>query len=211
MHGFYRGGEHVLYKLAGLPPKMLMAHNFILSKAQSALSRAALYIRNSRFGRRGRDPFCARSPEVRLVAPCSRLYNQGNRLCVSGSEPMALQLHHTYREAREGNVRGKGQNVEERLKSLMQDLGNAINESLSDSERIAEAIGEIKRAGYDVFLVLEATIGFNKREEGEEGKGEESTGEPQEVASTGKVRFTTQDQRFLKALRIAVDEEVKEI
>jgi hypothetical protein len=39
---------------------------------------------------------------------------------------------------------------------------------LSDSERIAEAIGEIKRAGYDVFLVLEATIGFNKREEGEE-------------------------------------------
>ena len=58
--------------------------------------------------------------------------------------------------------------MEERLKSLMQDLGNAINESLSDSERIAEAIGEIKRAGYDVFLVLEATIGFNKREDGDE-------------------------------------------
>ncbi|MCU1326860.1 MAG: hypothetical protein JWN34_2230, partial [Bryobacterales bacterium] len=49
----------------------------------------------------------------------------------------------------------------------MQDLGNAINESLSDSESIAEAIGEIKRAGYDVFLVLEATIGFNKRDESE--------------------------------------------
>jgi len=101
--------------------------------------------------------------------------------------------------------------VEERLKSLMQDLGNAINESLSDSERIAEAIGEIKRAGYDVFLVLEATIGFNKREEGDEGADEEVSEEPQEVAATGKVRFTTQDQRFLKALRIAVDEEVKDI
>jgi hypothetical protein len=97
--------------------------------------------------------------------------------------------------------------VEERLKSLMQDLGNAINESLSDSERIAEAIGEIKRAGYDVFLVLEATIGFNKREGGEDGPDEESSDEPQEVTTTGKVRFTTQDQRFLKALRIAVDEE----
>ena len=47
----------------------------------------------------------------------------------------------------------------------MQDLGNAINDSLSDSERIAEAIGEIKRAGYDVFLVLEATIGFNRRDD----------------------------------------------
>jgi hypothetical protein len=97
--------------------------------------------------------------------------------------------------------------VEERLKSLMQDLGNAINDSLSDSERIAEAIGEIKRAGYDVFLVLEATIGFNKREDGESGSEEESTGESREIATTGKVRFTTQDQRFLKALRIAVDEE----
>ena len=89
----------------------------------------------------------------------------------------------------------------------MQDLGNAINESLSDSERIAEAIGEIKRAGYDVFLVLEATIGFNKREDGEESSGEESI-EDRVVATTDKVRFTTQDQRFLKALRITVDEEV---
>ena len=100
--------------------------------------------------------------------------------------------------------------MEERLKSLMQDLGNAINESLSESERIAEAIGEIKSAGYDVFLVLEATIGFNKREESrdETDDADEATAvEPTEVTSIGKVRFTTQDQRFLKALRITVDEE----
>lgn len=91
----------------------------------------------------------------------------------------------------------------------MQDLGNAINESLSDSERIAEAIGEIKRAGYDVFLVLEATIGFNKRDGDEEASsGDETMDEPREIGTSGKVRFTTQDQRFLKALRITVDEEV---
>ncbi len=100
--------------------------------------------------------------------------------------------------------------MEDRLKGLMQDLGNAINESLSDSERIAEAIGEIKRAGYDVFLVLEATIGFNKREDDEDGAevSDSRTQQPQQLAATGRVRFTTQDQRFLKALRIAVDEEV---
>jgi hypothetical protein len=105
----------------------------------------------------------------------------------------------------------KGANVEESLKGLMQDLGNAINESLSDSERIAEAIGEIKRAGYDVFLVLEATIGFNKRDDGEQGEDSSDETElsgTQEIASGGRVRFTTQDQRFLKALRITVDEEV---
>ena len=98
--------------------------------------------------------------------------------------------------------------MEERLKGLMQDLGNAINESLSDSERIAEAIGEIKRAGYDVFLVLEATIGFNKREDGEDSEdGEAVREERHEITTNGRVRFTTQDQRFLKALRITVDEE----
>jgi hypothetical protein len=96
----------------------------------------------------------------------------------------------------------------------MQELGNAINDSLSDSDRIAEAIGEIKQAGYDVFLVLEATIGFNKREDEDEseeaGAEAEARPEPKRTfESTGKIRFTSQDQRFLRALKIAVDEDLK--
>ena len=91
--------------------------------------------------------------------------------------------------------------MEERLKSLMQDLGNAINESLSDSERIAEAIGEIKRAGYDVFLVLEATIGFNKREEGEEPEIEEETVDTPDELATGRVRFRSRYASSSRACR----------
>ncbi|MBV9499584.1 MAG: hypothetical protein JO138_09440 [Acidobacteriaceae bacterium] len=103
--------------------------------------------------------------------------------------------------------------MDERLKDLMQELGNAINESLSDSDRIAGAIGEIKRAGYDVFLVLEATIGFNKREDGDESSvGEtperESDGSGK-FESTGKIRLTTQDQKFLRALKISLEEDQK--
>ena len=104
--------------------------------------------------------------------------------------------------------------MDEPLKHLMQELGNAINDSLSESDRIAEAIGEIKRAGYDVFLVLEATIGFNRRDEEEEGdeenttEQESTTEEPKRTfEATGKIKFTTQDHRFLRALKIAVDEE----
>ena len=55
--------------------------------------------------------------------------------------------------------------MDNRLKGLMKELGEAINESLSESDQIAEAISKIKSNGYDVFLVLEATIGFNKRDE----------------------------------------------
>ena len=98
--------------------------------------------------------------------------------------------------------------MDEPLKNLMQELGNAINDSLSDSDRIAEAIGEIKRAGYDVFLVLEATIGFNKRDENEEAAEENEFAEEEPIREvTGKIRFTTQDHRFLRALKIAVDDE----
>jgi hypothetical protein len=106
----------------------------------------------------------------------------------------------------------KGVVLDEKLKELMQELGNAINESLSDSDRIAGAIGEIKRAGYDVFLVLEATIGFNKREEGDEYEAEESEEEadspaPVHYEATGKIRLTSQDHKFLRALKISIDEE----
>lgn len=93
----------------------------------------------------------------------------------------------------------------------MQELGNAINESLSDSDRIAAAIGEIKRAGYDVFLVLEATIGFNKRDENaddsEESYMEAEPHPKRKFESTGKIKLTSQDQKFLKALKIAIDTE----
>jgi hypothetical protein len=90
--------------------------------------------------------------------------------------------------------------VDDHLKQLMQQLGNAINESLSESENIAEVIGEIKRAGYDVFLVLEATIGFNKRPGDDAGPSL-----PRKTVPT-HVSFTAQDQAFLKALRITVEE-----
>ena len=93
--------------------------------------------------------------------------------------------------------------MEDRLKNLMHDLGNAINDSLSDSDRIAEAIGEIKQAGFDVFLVLEATIGFNKRNESEEVNEETE----ESIASAEALNFTSQDQRFLKALKIAVEDD----
>lgn len=92
----------------------------------------------------------------------------------------------------------------------MQELGNAINDSLSESDRIAEAIGEIKRAGYDVFLVLEATIGFNRRDENSDAEDDELevTDEPKRsFEAAGKIKFTSQDHRFLRALKIAVDED----
>jgi len=103
--------------------------------------------------------------------------------------------------------------LDDQLKDLMQELGNAINESLSDSDRIAAAIGEIKRSGYDVFLVLEATIGFNKRGEDSDDDSEEAVemeAPPPKKGRKqlgGKISLTSQDQKFLRALKISIDED----
>jgi uncharacterized protein (UPF0335 family) len=90
--------------------------------------------------------------------------------------------------------------VDEKLKPLMKELGQAINESLSESDQIAEVISRIKGTGYDVFLVLEATIGFNRREDEESAKPA-STPRKTEV----EFKINAQDQKFLRSLKISVD------
>ena len=89
-----------------------------------------------------------------------------------------------------------------KLKHLMKELGEAINDSLSESEEIAEVISKIKAGGYDVFLVLEATIGFNKQEQ-EEEDATESAGRH---ADRADFKVTSQDMKFLKSLRITLDD-----
>ncbi|MGA3316053.1 MAG: hypothetical protein ABSC64_06390 [Candidatus Korobacteraceae bacterium] len=91
--------------------------------------------------------------------------------------------------------------MDKRLKSLMEQLGEAINNSLSDSEQIAEVITRIKAGGYDVFLVLEATVGLNERDQ---------AAAPARIngqRSAADFQVTAQDVKFLKSLRIRVDEE----
>jgi uncharacterized protein (UPF0335 family) len=104
-----------------------------------------------------------------------------------------------FRDVRSQNKGGHF--VNQRLKQLMKELGEAINESLADSEQIAEVISKIKGSGYDVFLVLEATIGFNKREE--------APARPSLVKGSRndpEFKMNAQDIKFLKSLRITIDD-----
>jgi hypothetical protein len=91
--------------------------------------------------------------------------------------------------------------MDKQLKSMIKELGDAINNSLSDSEQIAGVISRIKAGGYDVFVVLEATIGFNQQDESED---EERL--PVARRSSANFKMTSQDLEFLKALRISTRE-----
>ena len=93
------------------------------------------------------------------------------------------------------------------MKARIKELGDAINETLSNSEQIAEVIGRIKDEGYDVFLVLEATVGFNRQDnqaaDADDGALSNLTEMP---APEPELKVNAQDMRFLKSLRISVDD-----
>src|ERR1044071_6470149 len=93
--------------------------------------------------------------------------------------------------------------LDDNLKHLMKELGAAINDALSESEEISEAIQNVRNAGYDVFLVLEATIGFNKRSKGDGGEEAISGGLK---SGEMKLKVTAQDLKFLRSLKISVED-----
>lgn len=92
-----------------------------------------------------------------------------------------------------------------RLRELIQQLGEAIHESVIESEQIAGVVQDIRRHGFDVLLMLEATIGLNEvSKESEEGEaGAEST-------DSDGAPFTKNDVNFLRSLRISVEGEDEE-
>lgn len=94
------------------------------------------------------------------------------------------------------------------LKHLMEGLGKAINDALADSEKISKAIEEIRKDGFDIFLILEATIGFNKREDLADCASE-AADKSQEKISGPMIKLTAQDEKFFSALKILVDPEDK--
>ena len=103
--------------------------------------------------------------------------------------------------------------MDRQLKKLMKELGDAINQSMTESEQIAAVITRIKSNGYDIYLVLEATVGFTKQGEARSplsGKSPSGRALPGRVVSgrakMPEFKLNTQDRQFLKALHIRLDD-----
>jgi hypothetical protein len=86
--------------------------------------------------------------------------------------------------------------TEAEIKRLMKHLGESINDTLAESPKINESIQEIRDAGYEVFLIIEAKIGFSRK-----GKGEQETAASNEPV---RLRITPDDAKFLKSLKISI-------
>ena len=93
----------------------------------------------------------------------------------------------------------------EDVKRMVQDLGSTIQRTLAESPQIAHCLNRIKAEGYEVSLVLEATIGFNKT--GSRETAEVSTFDFKvEKSDPAPVHMTPLDKKFLRSLKISVEE-----
>lgn len=112
---------------------------------------------------------------------------------------------------REGRAAGAEteRDLNQKVRKLVQKLGEAIHASVSESEHIAGVVQDIRKQGFDVLLMLEATIGLNELPQQQPGaQGESSKAAGAEGAVDGT--FTAQDLNFLKSLRIAIEGEESE-
>jgi hypothetical protein len=106
--------------------------------------------------------------------------------------------------------RGMGYNarksMNEQLQKLVRQLGEAINDTINESEAVNEALARIRATGNEVFLVLEATIAF--KEMPAANASNESDQPPLQTRLNVDERLSelsAEDQRFLRSLNIRLD------
>ena len=94
----------------------------------------------------------------------------------------------------------------EDVKRIVHELGTTIQRTLAESPQIAHCLGRIKAEGYEVSIVLEATIGFSKS--GSREAAEVSTFDFRlEKSEPAAIKMSPLDKKFLRSLKITVEEE----
>ena len=94
--------------------------------------------------------------------------------------------------------------MDDKIKQLLHELGTAINESISTSDDVNRHIQKIRDEGYDLYVVLDATIGLNKQD------GDDPISAPEPAPTTAVVksdreiqfRINVNDLQLLRGLGI---------
>ena len=88
--------------------------------------------------------------------------------------------------------------IDDEAKEIVRDIGTAINESVENSPRVAEAIERLRDAGYEMELTLRLEIGLRPHSNEDGGDGETN------------LELTDEDVQVLQRMKIRIDPEEKE-
>ncbi|HXK11723.1 MAG TPA: hypothetical protein VMT70_18915 [Vicinamibacteria bacterium] len=89
---------------------------------------------------------------------------------------------------------------------LTEEVGATLRRVLAESPQVAHCLSRIRAEGYDVSIVLEATIGFSRSERPAPAAAP-AFDVRVEKAEPLPIRMTPLDKKFLRSLKITVDEE----
>jgi len=82
--------------------------------------------------------------------------------------------------------------IDDQAKEIVREIGTAINESVENSTKVAEAIERLREAGYEMELTLRLEIGLRPH-----------SGESDE--SDAGLNLTEEDVQILQRMKIKID------
>ena len=85
--------------------------------------------------------------------------------------------------------------IDDEAKEIVREIGTAINESVENSPKVAEAIERLRDAGYEMELTLRLEIGLRPNSDDESSDGETA------------LELTAEDVQILQRMKIRIDPE----
>lgn len=86
--------------------------------------------------------------------------------------------------------------IDDDAKEIVREIGTAINESVENSTKVAEAIERLREAGYEMELTLRLEIGLRPH------AGDDDSG-----ADGANLDLTEEDLQVLQRMKIRIDPE----
>lgn len=86
--------------------------------------------------------------------------------------------------------------IDDEAKEIVREIGSAINESVENSTKVADAIERLREAGYEMELTLRLEIGLRPHAGDEEAENNQAT-----------LDLTEEDLQVLQRMKIRIDPE----
>ncbi len=86
--------------------------------------------------------------------------------------------------------------IDDDAKEIVREIGTAINESVENSSKVADAIERLRDAGYEMELTLRLEIGLRPHAGDEDG-------------NEAALNLTDEDVQVLQRMKIRIDPEEK--
>ena len=106
-----------------------------------------------------------------------------------------------------GSLAESAMEIPEQLREIVDRLGLALVKALANDESSRALVQEIQAHGFDMALMLEATVALHKREDAldSDGEGENPSQESGFTLNSGQGEWSDEDKAFLKTFKISLE------